>query len=113
MLDLEVSSHNSQGDAVITKPESIARAVGHAWEETFARKDIDQEAVAELLAEYSAKTWDWTLSMPPSRDKISNYMQDLTDCAPSMDGIINSAWKHSGAAGVDCAAASLSRSPGG
>ena len=51
----------------------------------------------ELLNEYAAeKSWDWTLSTPPTHENVDTYMGKLKDCAAGLEGVINAAWREGG-----------------
>ena len=81
----------------ITDPQRMAKAIGTAWANVFGWKPTDDQIMEELLLDYAnSKTWDWSLSSPPTFDSIVFYLSKLKHCQPGIDGMINAAWKNSG-----------------
>ena len=111
VFGLQSDERNLEGNMILTDPTDIAKAIGKSWESTFTAKPIDTEEVDDILAEYD-KTWDWSLSSQPTDAAISGYMSDLKHCAPSLDGIINDAWRNSGPHGKEYCCALVNEAMG-
>ena len=88
---------NERGLYVVSKPEDMTTVISSEWAKVFSEQPFDNDAAEEMLGEYSAiKHWDWSLSSPPNRESIVQYLQHLHHCEPGTDGTIPFAWKLSG-----------------
>ena len=98
----DLQTGNAEGDLIITASEKVAKIIAHEWKPVFTAKDTDIELADELLKKYAEmKTWDWSISRPPTTESVAYYMSKLGHCSPGTDGVIPSGWKNAGPIGVN------------
>ena len=60
------------------------------------RPDILDEALLRTLADdYELHSrWDWDLAPELTPEGSRDYLRRLSNCAPSLDGVVNAAWRY-------------------